>query len=143
MGCLFIAHGTLAASQGVFDIPRCLQVEQCDIVSEKIRLHPSFSNPIIQSPNPQEAGRPLTVLDFSQIPSMPPPPGVTSNFVNPENNSSILIIVCTICLVFLLLFVSLRMYTRLWISRSFGLDDGTHPVFTQKSKNPMLLTDDC
>lgn len=36
----------------------------------------------------------------------------------------ILITVISICLPFLLFFVTLRLYVRAWVPKSFGLDDG-------------------
>lgn len=71
-------------------------------------------------------------MDLAKIPLLPPPPGVTPNFVNPESRCSVLIIVSTICLALLLLFVTLRLYSRIWIARAFGLDDGKDAPFTPK-----------
>jgi hypothetical protein len=69
-------------------------------------------------------------MDLAKIPVLPPPLGVMPNFVNPENRASILIIISTIFLALLLPFVVLRLYTRIWITRTFGLDDGKHALLT-------------
>lgn len=69
-------------------------------------------------------------MDLANIPLLPPPLGVMPNFVNPENRASILIIISTIFLALLLPFVVLRLYTRIWITRTFDLDDGKHAFLT-------------
>ncbi|KAI1376583.1 hypothetical protein F4677DRAFT_418981 [Hypoxylon crocopeplum] len=56
-------------------------------------------------------------------PMRPPPPGQTSNFVDPVSRSFQLEIVITVTIVLVVLFVSSRIYTRLRITHSFGADD--------------------
>ena len=63
-------------------------------------------------------------MDFAHTPAQAPPPGVTPNFVSPANHAHILIIVSATCLTLLIPFVALRLYARVFITRSFGLDDG-------------------
>lgn len=59
----------------------------------------------------------------AQIGGLPPPPGVTPNFVNPESARGQAHVVFIMCLVFSTLFVSLRMYTRLILIKSHGWED--------------------
>ena len=56
-------------------------------------------------------------------PAMPPPPGVTSNFVNPEHNYNRFIVVNCIFLPIAVIAVCLRSYTRIAILRNFSADD--------------------
>ena len=65
-------------------------------------------------------------LDYSKIPSAAPPPGVIPNFVNPETNAPMTTIVITILLPLTLLFVSMRVYSNLWVSHKFYKSDCGH-----------------
>lgn len=56
-------------------------------------------------------------------PGLPPPPGVTPNFVNPESVTGQAHVVFVMCLVFSTLFVFLRMYTKLILLKSHGWED--------------------
>jgi hypothetical protein len=60
---------------------------------------------------------------WSNIPAMPPPPGVTPNFVDPRNRTNVYIVVYTTFTSLVVLFVSLRLYAKIWITRSIGWDD--------------------
>lgn len=60
---------------------------------------------------------------LNNIPALAPPGGVTSNFVNPESQSSMVIISCIICLVFIIPVSLLRFYTNFWIKKSVKADD--------------------
>lgn len=57
------------------------------------------------------------------IPSTPPPPGVTSNFTNPESKGYESIITTTICLSLVAPVFALRLYSKAFVTRSFGWDD--------------------
>lgn len=56
-------------------------------------------------------------------PVRPPPPGHKSNFVDPESRSYQLVIVIAVLSFLTILFTSARVYTRLRITHSFGIDD--------------------
>ena len=58
-----------------------------------------------------------------QIGGLPPPPGVTPNFENPESVSGQAHLVFVMCLVFSTLFVMLRMFTRLILFKTHGWED--------------------
>ena len=62
-------------------------------------------------------------IDLSKIPVMKPPPGMTSNFINPPSIGNTIIIVTVIFVTLMLGFVVVRIYTRGFLNRSFGLDD--------------------
>jgi hypothetical protein len=53
-----------------------------------------------------------------------PPTGVNSNFENPETRAPLVIALTVVCLVLMWPTFLMRLYTKLWIMRSFGLDDG-------------------
>ncbi|MCJ1264234.1 hypothetical protein MMC22_004105 [Lobaria immixta] len=59
----------------------------------------------------------------AQIGGLPPPPGVTPNFVNPENHTVQGHVVFIMCLVLSTLFVVLRTYTRFILLKSHGWED--------------------
>ncbi|KAB8226401.1 hypothetical protein BDV33DRAFT_226894 [Aspergillus novoparasiticus] len=62
-------------------------------------------------------------MDLSKIPVAPPPPGVTPNFDNPEGSKfkiySVSLAMCSSATLVLLL----RLYTRFYLLRTYGLDD--------------------
>ncbi|KAE8377969.1 hypothetical protein BDV26DRAFT_304708 [Aspergillus bertholletiae] len=62
-------------------------------------------------------------MDLSTIPVAPPPPGVTPNFDNPDGSkyeiTSVSIAMCSSATIVLLL----RLYTRLYLLKTYGLDD--------------------
>jgi hypothetical protein len=65
----------------------------------------------------------MAPVDYSQLPALPPPPGVTANFVNPP---SIAWQITAFSLPFsgaATIFVALRLYARAHILRFLGLDD--------------------
>lgn len=56
-------------------------------------------------------------------PARPPPPGHSSNFVNPESRSYQLVIVIAVAFALVVLITTTRVYIRLKVTRSFGVDD--------------------
>ena len=61
--------------------------------------------------------------DLSKIPALDPPPGITSNFLDPVNRANITVIPCAGIVAVMILFVFLRMYTKIYITHSTGWDD--------------------
>ena len=53
----------------------------------------------------------------------PPPPGVTSNFDNPESRAYETVIVFTIYLTIMMSIFLLRIYSKVFVTRSLGWDD--------------------
>jgi hypothetical protein len=60
--------------------------------------------------------------------AIPPPPGVTPNFVNPPNSFGNMVALHTVCLFLITLFLGLRLYTRQFITHSLKVDDCTHSL---------------
>ncbi|KAI1475540.1 hypothetical protein F4774DRAFT_276503 [Daldinia eschscholtzii] len=60
---------------------------------------------------------------LDRTPSRDPPPGQESNFTNPESRSHQLYILIAVLSPIIVLVGSLRIYSRLRITRSFGVDD--------------------
>jgi hypothetical protein len=52
------------------------------------------------------------------------PDGVVPNYINPEHRGKEITITAIVFTAITALFILCRMYTRLWIIRSFGKDDG-------------------
>ncbi len=63
--------------------------------------------------------------DPATIPLAPAPPGVTPNFVNPENRTWQVYVTSAVCLVVTTLFVALRFYTKIFIIKQMTRDDCT------------------
>ncbi len=57
-------------------------------------------------------------------PAMPPPPGVQSNFTDPPTAGSDLYIFTIVGLVIASLFLVMRLYTKAYILKKFGAEDG-------------------
>ena len=62
-------------------------------------------------------------MDLSIVPVVPPPLGLVPNFNNPPSRGYEVIITVAICLSAMVPIVSMRIYTRVVISRSLGWDD--------------------
>ena len=52
------------------------------------------------------------------------PPGVVPNYDNPEHRGQGITIAAIVGTAITAIFIICRLYTRIWISRSFGKDDG-------------------
>ncbi|KAL8637703.1 MAG: hypothetical protein Q9228_005053 [Teloschistes exilis] len=62
---------------------------------------------------------------LAKYPLASPPPGVIPNFVNPESHAYQLIITVAVCLALVVIAVSMRLYTKQFITKSMGWDDST------------------
>ncbi|KAI1364852.1 hypothetical protein F5Y08DRAFT_197589 [Xylaria arbuscula] len=60
---------------------------------------------------------------LDQIPALPPPAGVESNFNNPETREELARIVVGLTYGLMLVFLALRIYARIIITNSLGVDD--------------------
>ena len=61
-----------------------------------------------------------TVTDIGII---PPPDGVTPNFIDPEYSSGGIVPICAVFLTLSTIFLVLRVYTKAHIIKIFGLED--------------------
>lgn len=68
-------------------------------------------------------------LDYSKIPSVAPPAGVTPNFIDPVTNASVAKIVISILLPVTLIFVTLRTYCNFRLDRKRAYSDCKHTNF--------------
>ena len=68
-------------------------------------------------------------------PAMHPPPGTTSNFVDPANLNHIVAITLTLCIGFSTLAVALRRYTKIYILRKTVFEDCLSPRFASLSRS--------
>ncbi|RWA08420.1 hypothetical protein EKO27_g6692 [Xylaria grammica] len=64
-----------------------------------------------------------TITQSTPAPALPPPPGVTSNFEHPVSLKEQNNIAIGVAIPFLTIFFTLRVYTRIWIRRSWILED--------------------
>ncbi|KAK8121736.1 hypothetical protein PG984_010406 [Apiospora sp. TS-2023a] len=69
-----------------------------------------------------DAANPLAGIDIWKTPLLPPPPGVTSNFVNPESRGPLIERGMYAVLAIMVVFLALRVYTRVRL-QALGLDD--------------------
>ncbi|CAG8959239.1 hypothetical protein HYFRA_00012597 [Hymenoscyphus fraxineus] len=60
---------------------------------------------------------------LDSTPVRPPPPGQTSNFIDPESRSYQLVILIGFLTAFVATFLLLRLYIRLGVTKSHGIDD--------------------
>lgn len=59
------------------------------------------------------------------IPALQPPPGIQSNFENPENQVYLTVIPCAAIVGVMIIFVFIRIYTKVYTMKSVGWDDCT------------------
>lgn len=57
------------------------------------------------------------------VPAMAPPPGVIPNFKNPESKAYESITTTAVCVSLMMPFFALRIYSRVFVTRSLGWDD--------------------
>ena len=63
------------------------------------------------------------MIDWSQTPARQPPEGISSNLVNPSGSGYWQTSTNIVCSVFVVLFVALRLYTRIRLVKNVGWDD--------------------
>jgi hypothetical protein len=78
---------------------------------------------VLESQNITMSGSGTQMPDLTKIPAAPPPPGVKSNFNNPDNYKTQNIILHSIVLSLVTLAVLMRVYTRAFVKKTFGVDD--------------------
>lgn len=66
----------------------------------------------------------IIMADLTKIPTVPPPPGVRPNFVDPVKNEGRVVEIVVAFTVISMIFMALRLSTRYFISHALGLDDG-------------------
>lgn len=64
-----------------------------------------------------------SIPDLWTIPAGPPPAGQVSNFVNPPDEGRLLAIGIYVLLPLMSSFVVARIFTRAYMTRTFGVDD--------------------
>ncbi len=64
--------------------------------------------------------------DYSKIPLARPPPGVRPNFINPPSDAWQYTAAAATGTVFAFLFLVLRLYTRIFLVKMGGLEDGEY-----------------
>ncbi len=67
----------------------------------------------------------LTPEQLAQLPAGQPPPGVVSNFDNPDSIAGSAIAPISFFLAVMIIVMAMRMYCRVFILKSVGLDDWT------------------
>ena len=65
----------------------------------------------------------MDYYNASHTPAAKPPPGLTSNFVNPPNQKDIVLVYTTLFTVIATLGIAARMYTRIWVIKKVQLED--------------------
>lgn len=73
------------------------------------------------------------------MPALSPPPGVESNFENPQSRSSLTVIPSAAIVGITIILVFTRMYTKVYILKSVGWDDCTSGVLL--APRPLQVTD--
>lgn len=57
------------------------------------------------------------------VPAMAPPPGVLPNLKDPESRAYESIVTTAVCVSLMMPFFMLRLYSRIFVTRSLGWDD--------------------
>lgn len=65
----------------------------------------------------------MNLTDPSNTPALAPPPGVTSNFVNPESLLTYVIVTIALCLTLTTVTIGLRIFTKVHIAKAMHWDD--------------------
>lgn len=70
------------------------------------------------------------------LPGLLPPPGETSNFMNPYSRGQTYTVVATTIIVVMLLLVTIRLYTKYFVIRKLTSDDckSYHPILCANNK---------
>ncbi|KAF6235751.1 hypothetical protein HO173_005946 [Letharia columbiana] len=66
---------------------------------------------------------------FENYPLQPPPAGQTSNFTDPESRGPTIVILCSVFIGLMWPILILRLYSKVWVIRKFGWDDGRSSGF--------------
>ena len=66
---------------------------------------------------------------FQDLPFLPSPPGQMSNFENPSTQALVIILVCSLCLALMWPLFLLTMYSKAWVTRALGWEDGMSAPF--------------
>ena len=72
---------------------------------------------------------PAELLAYENYPLQPPPPGQISNFENPESRGPAIVILCSVFIGIMWPILILRLYSKVWLIRRFGWDDGEPDTF--------------
>lgn len=67
-------------------------------------------------------------MDLDMIPSMPPPPGVVPNFINPVTLAEPILAVCVATSVLAVVLLCMRLYSTTRITRSASYDDAASVI---------------
>lgn len=68
------------------------------------------------------------VMDPYDLPLAAPPPGIRPNPLHPESRAVVATSGIAICVFLMMVFVLMRVYIKLFISRTFGWDDCTETL---------------
>ncbi|KAL8722484.1 MAG: hypothetical protein Q9225_001048 [Loekoesia sp. 1 TL-2023] len=61
----------------------------------------------------------------ASLPALPPPAGMQANFENPQSRAYLTVIPCAAIVGLMIIFVFIRMYTKVYILKAMGWDDYT------------------
>ena len=87
-------------------------------------LTPSISVGERSNQNPRNTWLKMNFSDYANLPIEPPPPGIVPNFDHPHRRVIILYAGVGVCLGITLVFVLLRIYSKLAVTHTWGWDDG-------------------
>lgn len=76
---------------------------------------------------------PAAIAASENYPLHPPPIGQTSNFINPETRGPAVIILCSVFVGIMWPLLLLRLYSKAWVVRKFGWDDGKSEALLAQS----------
>lgn len=62
-------------------------------------------------------------IDLNKPPMIPPPPGVTPNFTNPESRAWTVYVTSAVCLALTFILFAARMYSKFFVVKKRSIDD--------------------
>jgi len=83
----------------------------------------------------------IDLSQFDNVPAGMPPPGVTPNLIDPPSRAALPKYFALTTLPLMLVFLFLRLYTRVAITRKFGIDDGELDLHRPSIEFVCLFTD--
>jgi len=87
------------------------------------------------SPNMADLISSLPAEYKSKYPALQPPPGVQSNFVDPDSRGYVLLTVGSILFALMVFVLAARIYVRFFVARQFSWGDGEYPSHVPTASN--------
>ena len=78
------------------------------------------------------------MASFDDYPLQPPPPGQLSNFIDPKSRGPVVVAVCCTFISLMWLILLSRLYSKAWVIRIIGWDDGNTYLLFQYDRSLLM-----